>query len=210
MNAMTTPQASRLKGRPALFDSDRVEEQVADLFWARGYDGVSISDITSATRLSKSSLYNSFGGKDDLFRMALIRYHNSTVQAGADWLAADDGSDPMEKLDQLLRGPADDVHGRDDARGCFLCNTSADGLGRAPDIDTLVGDGFAKLEAGLIALFRRHASAVPDTVIRDAARLSLTTYVGLRIRSRMKPTRAEFDSVRTMLVDAVRRLLESD
>lgn len=139
MNSVTTPQASRLKGRPALFDSDRVEEQVADLFWARGYDGVSISDITSATGLSKSSLYNSFGGKDDLFRKALTRYHKSTVQAGADWLAADDEADPMEKLDQLLRGPADDVHGRDDTRGCFLCNTSADGLGRAPDIDTLVG-----------------------------------------------------------------------
>lgn len=210
MNSVTTPQASRLKGRPALFDSDRVEEQVADLFWARGYDGVSISDITSATGLSKSSLYNSFGGKDDLFRKALTRYHKSTVQAGADWLAADDEADPMEKLDQLLRGPADDVHGRDDTRGCFLCNTSADGLGRAPDIDTLVGDGFAKLEAGMTALFRRHAPTAPDTIIRDAARLSLTTYVGLRIRSRMKPTRAEFDSVRIMLVDAVRRLLESE
>jgi len=211
----TTPEPSRLKGRPPLFDSDRVEEQVADLFWARGYDGVSISDITSATGLSKSSLYNSFGGKDDLFRKALTRYHNSTVQAGADWLAADDGSDPLEKLDQLLRGPADDVHGRDDTRGCFLCNTSADGQvsgreGRAPDIDTLVGEGFAKLEAGMIALFTRHAPSADASTIRDAARLSLTTYVGLRIRSRVKPTRAEFDSVRTLLVDAVRRLLESD
>ncbi len=165
-----------------------------------------MSDATT----SESSLYNSFGGKDDLFRKTLTRDHNSTIQEGTDWLAAEDGSDPMEKLNQLLHGPGDDVHDRDDMRGCFLCNTSADGLGRAPDVDMLVGDGFAKLEAGLIALFQRHAPTAPDTAIRNAARLSLTTYVGLRIRSRLKPTRAEFDSVRHMLVDAIRHLLESD
>ena len=196
------------RGRPALFEPDQVVEQVADLFWARGFDGVSLSDITSATGLSKSSLYNSFGDKDSLFKSALSRYHAQTVQAGAEWLAADDGTDPMEKLDQLLSGPADDVHGRLDARGCFLCNTSADGLGRAPDIDTLVGDGFSALESGLIVLLQRHAPDAPDTTIRDAARLALTTYIGLRIRSRTKPARAEFDSVRTATVAAVRALLK--
>lgn len=202
------------RGRPALFQPDRVVEQVADLFWARGYDGVSLSDITSATGLSKSSLYNSFGDKDALFTAALSRYHAQTVQAGADWLAADDGSDPMEKLDQLLSGPANDVHGpsndgKGDARGCFLCNTSADGLGRAPDIDTLVGAGFEALEDGLIALFTRHAPDAPPATIRDAARLALTTYTGLRIRSRTQPARAEFDSVRHATVAAVRALLAS-
>lgn len=196
------------KGRPALFDSDRVVEQLADLFWARGYDGVSLSDITAATGLSKSSLYNSFGSKDALFAAALARYHTQTVQAGADWLAADDGSDPMEKLDQLLQGPANDVHGQDDLRGCFLCNTSADGLGRAPDTDTLVGTGFTALEDGLSFLFRRYAPDASPETIRDAARLALTTYTGLRIRSRTKPARAEFDSVRNATITAIKTLLK--
>ncbi|MGB3455696.1 MAG: TetR/AcrR family transcriptional regulator [Litorimonas sp.] len=198
------------RGRPALFDPDRVVEQIADLFWARGYDGVSMSDITAATGLSKSSLYNSFGGKDALFAAALKRYHLQTVTVGADWLASDDGSDPLEKLDQLLSGPAEDVHGQDDARGCFLCNTSADGLGRAPDIDTLVGVGFEALEAGLIALFRRYAPDAPANRLRDTARFALTTYTGLRVRSRTRPSRAEFDSVRTTTVKAVKGILKGE
>lgn len=204
-----TTQTRALKGRPPLFDSDRVIEQVVDLFWARGYDGVSVADITSATGLSKSSLYNRFESKDALFATALRRYHVRTVKTGADWLTLDDGTDPMEKLDQLFAGPANDVHGAGDTRGCFLCNTSADGLGRTPDIDTLVGDGFAMLEAGLIALFTRAAPTAATTQIRDAARLALTSYVGLRIRSRTQPTRADLDSVRTATVRAIRLSLQT-
>lgn len=196
------------KGRPTLFDPDRVVEQVADLFWARGYDGVSVSDITAATGLSKSSLYNRFDSKDALFASALRRYHVQTVQTGANWLALDDGTDPMEKLDQLLTGPANDVHGSDDTRGCFLCNTSADGLGRTPDVDTLVTDGFARLEAGFIALFTRFAPTADTAQILNAARLALTSYIGLRVRSRTKPTRDEFDSVRTATVQAIRLILK--
>ena len=207
---MTHTTADKPKrGRPALFDPDRVVADVADLFWARGYDGVSVSDITSATGLSKSSLYNRFGDKDSLFARALARYHRDTVEAGAAWLAADDGTDPMDKLDQLFSGPANDLYGQQDARGCFLCNTSADGLGRSPDVDTLVGDGFAALEAGLVALFQRAAPGASPKTVQGAARLALTTYVGLRVRSRAKPSRAELDSVRTTTVSAVKALLAS-
>lgn len=203
------------RGRPAQFDSEHVLGEIADLFWERGYDGVSVSDITAATGLSKSSLYNSFGGKDALFTAALERYDTQNVQAGADWLALDDGSDPIEKLDQLFRGPEDDVYGQNDARGCFLCNTSADGqtggtTGRAPDVDVLVGVGFAKLESGLTTLLTRSAPNAPEDRVRDAARLALTTYTGLRIRSRTKPTRAEFKSVRTAMLAAVQALLQTD
>ena len=203
-----TPNKAK-RGRPALFDPEKIVETVADLFWARGFDGVSVSDITSATGLSKSSLYNSFGDKDSLFVQALSRYHRDTVEAGAAWLAADDGTDPMDKLDQLFSGPANDLYGQQDARGCFLCNTSADGLGRSPDVDTLVGDGFAALEAGLVTLFGRYAPNASQDTLQGAARLALTTYVGLRIRSRAKPSRAELDSVRITTVRAVKALLTS-
>ena len=212
--AETEGRSPSKRGRPARFDRDRVVEQIADLFWARGYDGVSVSDITASTGLSKSSLYNSFGGKDDLFEAALSRYNRQTVRAGAEWLAADDGQDPMDKLDQLFSGPADDLYGPGsaDMRGCFLCNTSADGLsaevsGRAPDIDTLVGDGFAMLEDGFTSLLTRYAPHAKEARIRDAARLALTAYTGLRVRSRTRPTRAELDSGRHATIAAMRALL---
>lgn len=208
MNQVTTQKTRQ--GRPTLFNPQEVEEQLADLFWDRGYDGVSMSDITTATGLSKSSLYNSFGGKDALFKTALNRYYINVVQTGADWLAADDGTAPIDKLDQLLQGPADDVHGQGDTRGCFLCNTSSDGAGRAPDIDTLVGEGFARLDLGLRTLLQRYAPEAEPEAIQDAARLILTIYTGMRVRSRSKPPRAAFDSVRGTTLTAVRLLLKGD
>lgn len=43
-------------------------------FWQRGFEGCSISDLTEATGLPRQSLYNTFGGKRELFLRVLARY----------------------------------------------------------------------------------------------------------------------------------------
>ena len=199
-----TIQETRRPGRKPRFDRAQTVATIADLFWERGYDGVALSDVMSATGLSKSSLYNSFGDKDDLFRISLAHYHDSVVEAGAEWLAADDGQDPWEKLDMLLSGPANDVFGGEDRRGCFLCNTSADGRSTAPGVDALVGDGFAKLVDGMTALLARAAPGASAERVCNAARLVVTTYAGMRVRSRHARDRSELDTVRETLISVVR------
>jgi AcrR family transcriptional regulator len=44
------------------------------VFWERGYDGVSLTDLTRAMGITKTSMYAAFGNKEDLFRKALERY----------------------------------------------------------------------------------------------------------------------------------------
>ena len=44
------------------------------VFWERGYDGVSLTDLTRAMGITKTSMYAAFGNKSDLFRKALERY----------------------------------------------------------------------------------------------------------------------------------------
>ena len=202
-----TADTKAKRGRKPAFDRADTVAKLADLFWARGYDGVAISDVMNATGLSKSSLYNSFGDKDDLFRISLAHYHGSVVETGADWLASDDGQDPWEKLDMLLRGPADDVFGAGDRRGCFLCNTSADGRSSAPGVDDLVGQGFARLLDGMVVLLARAAPEAPQESVRNAARLALTTYAGMRVRSRHAEDRSELDTVRKTLTSVIRDML---
>ncbi|TDU90186.1 TetR family transcriptional regulator [Kribbella voronezhensis] len=50
------------------------------LFWRQGVAATGIQDVVAATGLSRSSLYNAFGGKDALYVGALRRYveHRST------------------------------------------------------------------------------------------------------------------------------------
>jgi AcrR family transcriptional regulator len=61
-------------GRPRGFDTDAALDQAMVVFWAQGYEGASLSDLTSAMGISRKSLYAAFGDKEQLFRLALQRY----------------------------------------------------------------------------------------------------------------------------------------
>ncbi|KMW56125.1 Transcriptional regulator, TetR family [Candidatus Rhodobacter oscarellae] len=53
------------------------------LFWEKGYEATSMADILKASGLNKSSLYNSFGSKKDLFRRILDRYVETRMEGFA-------------------------------------------------------------------------------------------------------------------------------
>ena len=65
---------ARPRGRPREFDRDDVLGHAMTLFWEKGFEASSLSDIVEATGLNKSSLYNAFGSKSELFSTALERY----------------------------------------------------------------------------------------------------------------------------------------
>jgi len=65
---------STVFGRPREFDIDEALERAMQVFWARGYDGTSLTDLTSAMGITKSSMYAAFGNKEQLFRKAVQRY----------------------------------------------------------------------------------------------------------------------------------------
>ena len=61
-------------GRPREFDIDEALERAMQVFWARGYDGTSLTDLTGAMGITKSSMYAAFGNEEQLFRKAVQRY----------------------------------------------------------------------------------------------------------------------------------------
>ncbi|MEM7654432.1 MAG: TetR/AcrR family transcriptional regulator, partial [Pseudomonadota bacterium] len=60
--------------RPRKFDTDETIDQITTLFWAKGFDAVSIKEIAALTGLRPGSLYASFGNKDEIFDLAYERY----------------------------------------------------------------------------------------------------------------------------------------
>ncbi|MBW7453970.1 TetR/AcrR family transcriptional regulator [Paenibacillus sepulcri] len=96
-------------GRPRAFDIDIALESALRLFWQKGYEGTSLSDLTEAMNINRSSLYTTFGSKEELFRKVLDLYyegppsvtgaalHESTARAVAERLlsaTADTVTDP--------------------------------------------------------------------------------------------------------------------
>jgi AcrR family transcriptional regulator len=61
-------------GRPRTFDPDEALDRALQVFWRQGYEGASLSDLTEAMGISRTSMYAAFGNKEDLFRKALERY----------------------------------------------------------------------------------------------------------------------------------------
>ena len=74
MDSMKTRRPARTPGRPRAFDPDRALDRALEVFWRKGYEGASLSDLTSAMRINRPSLYAAFGDKQTLFRRALDRY----------------------------------------------------------------------------------------------------------------------------------------
>ncbi|WP_328937732.1 TetR/AcrR family transcriptional regulator [Streptomyces tauricus] len=69
-------------GRPRGFDTDEALERAMRVFWEQGYEGASLTDLTSAMGITRTSMYAAFGNKEDLFRKALERYTEGPASYG--------------------------------------------------------------------------------------------------------------------------------
>ena len=63
-----------MAGRPREFDKDAALKVARDLFWGRGYEAVSMADLTAALGLASARIYAAFGSKEQLFRDAVLDY----------------------------------------------------------------------------------------------------------------------------------------
>jgi AcrR family transcriptional regulator len=60
--------------KPRVFDVETALQTATWLFWRQGYEGTSLSDLTSAIGITPPSFYNAFGSKEELFRKVLETY----------------------------------------------------------------------------------------------------------------------------------------
>jgi AcrR family transcriptional regulator len=94
---MKSKTAARL-GRPRAFDPDTALERAMHVFWAKGYEGASLSNLTRAMRINRPSLYAAFGNKEQLFRKVLDRYMDGPLAYFGQALAAPKARDVVEQI----------------------------------------------------------------------------------------------------------------
>lgn len=83
---MTT---NKPRGRPRRFDLDEGVAAAQQLFHARGYDAVSVADVTDALGINPPSFYAAFGNKAGLYARVLERYNSGSAVPLGDLLRAD-------------------------------------------------------------------------------------------------------------------------
>ncbi|WP_163484892.1 TetR/AcrR family transcriptional regulator, partial [Escherichia coli] len=67
------------KGRPREFDTDSALTAALRVFWSKGYEGASLSDLTEAMGITRPSLYAAFGNKEALFKKTLDLYQREKL-----------------------------------------------------------------------------------------------------------------------------------
>lgn len=118
---MNSPKSSPNIGRPRAFDADAALEKALRVFWEKGYEGTSMSDLTTAMGINRPSLYAAFGNKEALFRKALDRYNEGPaayVKAALELPTA------RATAEALLRGSVELMANPDHPRGCFAIQSA--------------------------------------------------------------------------------------
>jgi AcrR family transcriptional regulator len=87
-----------LSGKPQ-YDESAVVDAALNVFWRHGYAATSINELTLATGLSRSSLYQRFQDKDGLFQEALSSYTERVLGS----MNAVAGDTARHRLEALLR-----------------------------------------------------------------------------------------------------------
>ena len=157
-------------------------------FWADGYAATSVRHLGDAMGLGQASVYNAFGDKRTLFTQCLDRYLDANMRARIS--RVEKTLPPRQAIETFLTEIVE--RSLESRLGCLLANAALEVAAHDPDIAAVVAERMGELEA----FFRRcvvagqsDGSISPDVNPADAARLFLTTVMGLRVLARGHPKR---------------------
>lgn len=164
---------TRSRGRPLSFDRELVLSKAAECFWANGYEGTSIADLTQAMGITPQSLYTAFHSKAELFSQAL------------DWYAATFGGLEPDNLDapgivdtltHWLHRQAEAFASPLHPKGCMI---SVAAIGFAEENRAIARMASAKREATIKRLRQRLSRAVSEgELIAETDSASLARFIG--------------------------------
>ena len=109
---------ARTRGRPRSFDEIRAIEKATQVFWSKGYDGVTIDDLVAGMGVGRPSLYAIFGDKRAIFLRVLRAYAERKGAFAAKALLT-----PQSLRDSIagfLRYNVESATEKGSARGCLL------------------------------------------------------------------------------------------
>ncbi|MEJ9222079.1 TetR/AcrR family transcriptional regulator [Paenibacillus glucanolyticus] len=108
-------------GRVREFDEEKVLDSAMQLFWEKGYEATSLSDLTSRMGIQRPSIYSAFGGKKELFETALRKYTMSHASEARSRLQ--NQPSVREAFRAFFENLVDEEYSVSRSRGCFCINT---------------------------------------------------------------------------------------
>ncbi len=141
-------------GRPRKFNENEALLSAMNVFWAKGYDGASLKDLTKAMGISGPSMYATFGDKRSLYLKTIDHY--ADVDACEPIIAFESEPDIEKAVRGFLKAVIHYAAAHENgSRGCYLASCAI------ANIDEV--DGVAE----------RVEKAIDDTDVRLASRFDI-------------------------------------
>ncbi len=193
------------RGPDKQFDPEVALARAMEVFWAKGYEATSLSELLEQMGIGKKSLYDTFGNKRSLFLKALEYYAQTQVKSIRDQLLAP-GS-PLDNLEKVLLS----IQQRQvwsGCRGCMLGTNIADFDTHEVEIAAILRHHLRSLEDALCTLLTRAQTAgeiSAQAQPRDLARMLVCTIQGMALLSRVMDS----DTLLKSTVDSTITLLKT-
>ncbi len=183
------------KGRPREFCVDKALAAALGVFWSKGYEGASMSDLTEAMGITKPSLYAAFGNKEALFHKALELYESEKLEYMREALRQPTARGVAERL---MRGAIAAQMSSCDPKGCLgVISATACGA-EAASIKADVMQRRASSQAALVERFEqaKRDGDLPGHVDIDG----LTSYLyaivqGMAVQAGSGASRADLERI---------------
>ncbi|WP_338491762.1 TetR/AcrR family transcriptional regulator [Streptomyces sp. SJL17-4] len=187
------------------FDQDAALETVVRLFWRQGVASTGIQDIVTATGLNRSSLYATFGGKQQLYMAALERYVTDRSRPTLGRLAEDERGLPA--ITDFFAGLIETrCTGEYAGWGCMVSNAHTGAENTDPEVRALLDRQHQRLRDALHAALRTaetHGQLAPGTDPAAGAEVLALVAYGVNLRSRAGTSADELARTVGAALDAV-------
>ncbi|TGV04000.1 TetR/AcrR family transcriptional regulator [Flavivirga rizhaonensis] len=114
------------------FNKEFVLKQATDVFHDKGFNATSMQDLVDATALNRSSIYNSFGSKLDLFLECLKSYKEAHFVRISETL--DKAHNPLHAIELLFEYYLNEIIKDKDDKGCLITNCTSEMANQEPSI----------------------------------------------------------------------------
>jgi AcrR family transcriptional regulator len=182
-------------GRPREFDTEIALDLAMELFWRKGYEGTSLSDLTSTMGITRPSLYAAFGNKEALFRIVLDRYEARAGSYRSDALKAPTARAVAQKLLQgaaELHGDKSNPAGCLGVQGALACGDEAEPIRRELIARRLAGEDAIRRR---LKRAKSEGDLPPDSDPADLARYLSAVIYGMTVLSAGGASRKDLQAV---------------
>ena len=171
-----------------LFDKNEVQRKALNLFWTKGYEATSLSDLTAELGIGKGSFYNSFGSKRELFETCL----SIAFEGGANMIKQllNNESDPIVGIRRYLEMYSEGLLDDPNSRGCLIVNTSTE-LAHDKGIESLLLENNQNMKSIIVDYLSNGPLSDRSEVIADSM---LIYSSGVAVLSKLIKDRSRFNA----------------